>query len=129
MDQNLQDIADKIIKYLDQKKVQYCDVRADQQIKKSALIENDEIEHITDNENKGVGVRLIKNGTWSFCSITNPNSFDEIKNILDNTIKNSDYRNIDNKKIKLHSNPVNKREINFPVLKKTRNRRINKNRI
>ena len=118
MDQNLQDIADKIIKYLDQKKVQYCDVRADQQIKKSALIENNEIEHITDNENKGVGVRLIKNGTWSFCSITNPNSFDEIKNILDNTIKNSDYRNIDNKKIKLHSNPVNKREINFPVLKK-----------
>ena len=118
MDQNLQDIADKIIKYLDQKNVQYCDVRADQQIKKSALIENDEIEHITNNENKGVGVRLIKNGTWSFCSITNPNSFDEIKNILDNTIKNSDYRNIDDKKIKLHSNPVNKREINFPVLKK-----------
>ena len=118
MDQNLQDIADKIIKYLDQKKVQYCDVRADQQIKNSALIENDEIEHITNNENKGVGVRLIKNGTWSFCSITNPNSFDEIKNILDNTVKNSDYRNTDNKKIKLHNNPVNKKEINFPVLKK-----------
>ncbi len=119
MDQNLQDIADKIIKYLDQKKIQYCDVRADQQIKNSALIENNDIEHIKNNENKGVGVRLIKNGTWSFCSITNPNSFDEIKNILDNTIKNSDYRNIKNKKIKLHSNPVNKREINFPVLKKT----------
>jgi len=119
MDQNLQDIADKIIKYLDQKKVQYSDVRADQQIKNSALIENNDIEHIKNNENKGVGVRLIKNGTWSFCSITNPNSFDEIKNILDNTIKNSDYRNIKNKKIKLHSNPVNKREINFPVLKKT----------
>ena len=118
MDQNLQDIADKIIKYLDQKKVQYSDVRADQQIKNSALIENDDIEHIKNNEDKGVGVRLIKNGTWSFCSITNPNSFDEIKNILDNTIKNSDYRNINNNKIKLHSNPVNKKEINFPVLKK-----------
>jgi TldD protein len=118
MDQNLQDIADKIIKYLDQKKVQYSDVRADQQIKNSALIENNEIEHIKNNEDKGVGVRLIKNGTWSFCSITNPNSFDEIKNILDNTIKNSDYRNINNKKVELHSNPVNKREINFPVLKK-----------
>jgi TldD protein len=83
------------------------------------LIENKDIEHIKNNENKGVGVRLIKNGTWSFCSITNPNSFDKIKNILDNTIKNSDYRNIKNKKIKLRSNPVNKREINFPVLKKT----------
>ena len=119
MDQDLQDIADKIIKYLDQKNVQYSDVRADQQIKNSALIENNDIEHIKNNENKGVGVRLIKNGTWSFCSITNPNSFDKIKNILDNTIKNSDYRNIKNKKIKLRSNPVNKREINFPVLKKT----------
>ena len=119
MDQDLQHIADKIIKYLDQKNVQYSDVRADQQIKKSALIENKDIEHIKNNENKGVGVRLIKNGTWSFCSITNPNSFDKIKNILDNTIKNSDYRNIKNKKIKLRSNPVNKREINFPVLKKT----------
>ena len=119
MDQDLQDIADKIIKYLDQKNVQYSDVRADQQIKKSALIENKDIEHIKNNENKGVGVRLIKNGTWSFCSITNPNSFDKIKNILDNTIKNSDYRKIKNKKIKLHSNTVNKKEINFPVLKKT----------
>ena len=119
MDQNLQDIADKIIKYLDQKKVQYSDVRADQQVKNSALVENDGIEHIKNNEDKGIGVRLIKNGTWSFCSITNPNSFDEIKDILDNTIKNSDYRKIKNKKIKLHSNPVNKKEINFPVLKKT----------
>ena len=118
MDQNLQDIADKIIKYLDQKNVQYSDVRADQQVKNSALIENNDIEHIKNNEDKGVGVRLIKNGTWSFCSITNPNSFDEIKNILDNTIKNSDYRNINNKKVELHSNPANKREINFPVLKK-----------
>ena len=119
MDQDLQDIANKIIKYLDQKNVQYSDVRADQQIKNSALIENNDIEHIKNNESKGVGVRLIKNGTWSFCSITNPNSFDEIKDILDNTIKNSDYRKIKNKKIKLHSNTVNKKEINFPVLKKT----------
>ena len=46
-------------------------------------------------------------------------TFDEIKDILDNTIKNSDYRKIKNKKIKLHSNTVNKKEINFPVLKKT----------
>ena len=52
MDQNLQDIADKIIKYLDQKNVQYSDVRADQQVKNSALIENNDIEHIKNNEDK-----------------------------------------------------------------------------
>jgi len=119
MDQNLQDLADKIIKYVDKAGVQYCDVRAEQQEKKSVLIENEEIEHIRNSEDKGIGVRLIKNGVWSFCSITNPKSFDEIKNILDRTIKNSNYKNLEKKNIiNLHKSPINKKEINFPVLKK-----------
>ena len=119
MEQNLQDLADKIIKYTEQSGVQYCDVRAEQQIKKSILIENKEIEHIRNSEDKGIGVRLIKNGAWSFCSISNPKSFDEIKNILDKTIKNSDYTNSNKKnKINLHNNPINKKQINFPVIKK-----------
>ena len=83
MEQKLQDLADKIIKYADKAGVQYCDARAEQQVKKSILIENGEIEHIRNNEDRGIGVRLIKNGSWSFCSITNPNSFEEIKDILD----------------------------------------------
>jgi TldD protein len=119
MDQNLQDFADKIIKYTDRAGVQYCDVRAEQQEKKSVLIENEEIEHIRNSEDKGIGIRLIKNGAWSFCSITNPKSFNEIKNILDNTIQNSNYKNWNKKnKIKLHKSPVNKKEINFPIIKK-----------
>jgi TldD protein len=119
MDQNLQDLADKIIKYVDKAGVQYCDVRAEQQEKKSVLIENEEIEHIRNSEDKGIGVRLIKNGVWSFCSITNPKSFDEIKNILDRTIENSNYKNFEKKNIiNLHKSPINKKEINFPVLKK-----------
>ena len=119
MEQKLQNLTDKIIKYADRSGVQYCDARAEQQVKKSILIENEEIEHIRNSEDKGIGVRLIKNGTWGFCSITNPNSFDEIKEILDNTIKNSDYT-FSNKKnrINLHNNPINKKQINFPVLKK-----------
>ena len=98
MDQYLQDFADKIIKYTDRSGVQYCDVRAEQQEKKSVLIENEEIEHIRNSEDKGIGIRLIKNGAWSFCSITNPKSFNEIKNILDNTIQNSNYKNWNKKK-------------------------------
>ncbi len=109
----------QIIKYTEQSGVQYCDVRAEKQIKKSILIENKQIEHIRNSEDKGVGVRLIKNGAWGFCSITNPKSFDEIKNILDKTIKNSDYTNSNKKnKINLHKNPINKKQINFPVIKK-----------
>ena len=119
MEEKLQDLTDKIIKYADKSGVQYCDARAEQQVKKSILIENGEIEHIRDSEDKGIGVRLIKNGSWSFCSITNPNSFEEIKDILDNTIKNSNHRFLNNKnKINLHVNPINKKQINFPVLKK-----------
>ena len=119
MDKRLQDLTDKIIKYADESGVQYCDARAEQQVKKSILIENGEIEHIRNSEDKGIGVRLIKNGAWSFCSITNPKSFNEIREILDNTIRNSNYT-ISNRKnrIKLHSNPINKKQINFPILKK-----------
>jgi len=118
MEEKLQDLTDKIIKYADKSGVQYCDARAEQQVKKSILIENGEIEHIRNSEDKGIGVRLIKNGSWSFCSITNPNSFDEIKEILDNTIKNSEHTHIYQKnKITLHKNSINKKQINFPVLK------------
>ena len=119
MEEKLQDLTDKIIKYADKSGVQYCDARAEQQVKKSILIENGEIEHIRNSEDKGIGVRLIKNGSWSFCSITNPNSFDEIKEILDNTIKNSEHTHTHQKnKIRLHKNSINKKQINFPVLKK-----------
>ena len=119
MDKKLQGLADKIIEYAGQSGVQYCDARAEQQVKKSTLIENNEIEHVRNSEDKGIGVRLIKNGAWSFCSISNPKSFDEIKNILDDTIRNSDYTNSNKKnKINLHNNPINKKQIDFPVLKK-----------
>ena len=119
MDKKLQDLADKIIEYVGQSGVQYCDARAEQQVKKSTLIENNEIEHVRNSEDKGIGVRLIKNGAWSFCSISNPKSFDEIKNILDDTIRNSDYTNSNKKnKINLHNNPINKKQIDFPILKK-----------
>ena len=100
MDEKLQDLADKIIEYAEHSGVQYCDARAEQQVKKSILIENKEIEHTRNSEDKGIGVRLIKNGAWSFCSISNPKSFDEIKSILDDSIKNSDYTN-SNKKNKI----------------------------
>ena len=119
MEQNLQDLTDKIIKYAEKSGVQYCDARAEQQVKKSVLIENGEIENIRNSEDKGIGIRLIKNGSWSFCSITNPKSFEDIKSILDSTIRNSDYT-VSNKKnkISLHSNPINKKQINFTVIKK-----------
>ena len=119
MDSELGDFADKAVKFAMDSGVQYCDARAEQQETKSILIENNEVEHVKTNKDEGIGIRLIKDSAWGFCSITNPHSFDQIKEILNNTIKNSSYNGATRKnKIKLHKNSDTKIKVNFPVLKK-----------
>ena len=119
MDLQLEDFADRAVKFAMDSGIQYCDARAEQQETKSILIENNEVEYVKTNKDEGIGIRLIKDGVWGFCSITNPDSFDQIKEILNNTIKNSLYNaNTRKNKIKLHGNPDTKIKIDFPVLKK-----------
>lgn len=119
MDSELQDLADKAIKYAADSGAQYCDARAEQQESKSALIENGEIEYVRSNNDKGIGIRLVKQGSWSFCSITNPNSFDQIKEAVDDTLQNSTHNSNNKKnKVELYPNSINKIKIDFPVLKK-----------
>ncbi len=91
MDSRLQDLADKAIRYAMDSGAQYCDVRAELQERKSALIENGEIEHVRTNKDEGIGVRLVKDGVWSFCSITNPKSINQIKEAMDGILRNSSY--------------------------------------
>ena len=57
-------------------------------LRKSALLENNDTEYVRTNDDKGIGIRIIKDGTWGFFSITNPQSFEEIKNALENSVKN-----------------------------------------
>ncbi len=119
MDLELQDLADKAVKYAIDNGAQYCDIRAEQQERKSALIENGEIEYVGTKEDKGIGIRVIKKGVWSFFSITNPNSFEEIKNEINNALKNSlHYAKNKKDKIELYPSSVNKIKIEYPVLKK-----------
>ncbi|MCZ6584269.1 MAG: TldD/PmbA family protein, partial [Thaumarchaeota archaeon] len=119
MDSSLQDLADKAIRYAIDSGAQYCDARAEQQERKSALIENGEIEHVRTNNDMGIGIRLVKEGAWSFCSITNPNSVEQIKEIVNSALRNSTHYAKNRKnKIKLYPNSTNKTKIDFPVLKK-----------
>jgi TldD protein len=119
MDSDLQDLADKAIRYAIDSGAQYCDARAEQQERKSALIENGEIEYVRNSNDVGIGIRLLKEGTWSFCSITNPNSFDQIKEIVNDSIRNSTHNAQDKKnEITLYPNSSNKTKVDFPVLKK-----------
>ena len=97
MDSILQDLAEKAIKYAQSSGIQYCDARAEQQEKKSILIENKQIDHVRTNDDKGIGIRIVKNGVWGFCSITNPQSFDQIKDAMDSSIRSVTH-NMRNKK-------------------------------
>ena len=119
MSSNLQDLSNQIIRYVEEKGVQYCDVRADRQSEKSLVIENGEIEHITNTTDQGLGIRLLKNGSWGFCSFNNPQSFGEIKDSISQTIKNVNHYS---EKKNHHSSliPINtyKEKIDFPVMKK-----------
>ena len=119
MDSSLQDLADKAIRYAIDSGAQYCDARAEQQERKSALIENGEIEHVRTNNDMGIGIRLVKDGAWSFCSITNPNSIEQINDAVNDAIRNSSHYAKNRKnKINLYPNSINKTKIDFPVLKK-----------
>jgi len=119
MDSNLEDLADNAIRYAIDSGAQYCDARAEQQERKSVLIENGEVEYVRTNKDVGIGIRLVKDGVWSFCSITNPNSVEQIKEVVNDALRNSSHY-VKNKKnkIKLYPNSINKTKIDFPVLKK-----------
>ncbi|QLH07021.1 TldD/PmbA family protein [Nitrosopumilus ureiphilus] len=114
----LQELSDKGIKYAIEAGAQYCDIRAEQQEKKSVHIENNEIENIRAFSDSGLGIRLIKEGAWSFCSITDPKSFDEIKEKINHAIKNSSHPTKNKKKVDQYPSPTNNLKIDFPVLKK-----------
>ncbi len=117
MDSELQEYANKAVKFAMNSGAQYCDARAEDQEKKSILIENQETEHIKSNNDKGIGVRLIKNGVWCFSSITNPRSFEDVEMKVNDAIKNSThYAKFEKKKIDLHPNAKTKTKINYPVL-------------
>ncbi len=114
-----QDLADKAISYALSQGVDYCDARAEKQTRVSVLIENGEIEHTREKSDNGVGLRILKNGAWGFFSITNPESYDKIKEAIEKTIKNTKYYS-EKKKIKSKLAPIKINRITkeFPVIVK-----------
>lgn len=119
MDSELQDLADRTITYAGKLGIQYCDVRAEQQERKSVFLENNQIEYTKTNNDKGIGIRILKDSVWRFCSITNPQSFEQIKEIVDNSIKNIKHNTKNEKnKINLYPNTINKNKINYTIIKK-----------
>ena len=80
------------------------------------LLENNETEYVKTNDDRGIGIRIIKDSVWNFCSITNPESFEQIKDLIDNSIKNT--KNSNKNKIELYPNISKKIRINYQSIKK-----------
>ena len=119
MDSQLQDLADKAIEYAIKSGAQYADARAEHQEKTSMHIEDAEIENIQTNIDHGIGIRLIKENVWSFCSITNPKSLEQIKSKIDDAIKTATHYSRNKKnKIRLFPNNSKKTTIEYEVLQK-----------
>ena len=115
----LYEYAEKAVEFAKNHGVQYCDVRAESQIKKSTVIENGLIENTGNSSDEGLGIRFLKNGKWGFCSFTKPESFDMIKNPLEKAISHtSQYSKNKINLSQLCSIKVKNTTKNFPVLKK-----------
>lgn len=119
MDTSLLELSDQAIKYALTHKVEYCDIRAETQLRKSILIENGEIEHSREKSDRGIGVRVLSNGAWGFSSITNPRNIEEIKDAMDEAIKSAKYFS-EKRKTKTRLIPIKNAKItkNLPVFEK-----------
>ena len=87
----LQEYADKAIQFAVKSGAQYCDVRAEAVTSNGFVLENGEIEHFSSVSEQGLGVRVLANGAWGFCSISDPKSTDEIKSSVEEAVKSALY--------------------------------------
>jgi len=118
MDSDLQNLSDKSVRFATELGSQYCDIRAENYERKEVLIENNETEYARTSNDSGIGVRLIKDGVWSFFSISNPKSFEQITDSIESAIKNSThYAKNKKNRVDLHPNSNTKTRIDFPVRK------------
>ena len=116
MEKNLEDFTEKAVKHALVAGCQYCDVRTELTSNQGFVIENNEIEHSTTKNDQGIGIRVLNKGAWSFFSISNPLTFDDVKKGIEEAAKAALYYS-SKKKVRVTIGSVNavKEKINFPV--------------
>lgn len=116
MDKDLEDFAEKAVKHALFLGCQYCDVRTEVSSKHGFVIENNEIEYSTAKNDQGVGIRILNEGAWSFFSISNPLTFNKIKEGIEEAAKAALYYSSKKKhKVTMGNVKAVKETINFPV--------------
>ncbi|MEX0640821.1 MAG: TldD/PmbA family protein [Nitrosopumilaceae archaeon] len=116
MEKNLEDFAEKAVEHALVSGCQYCDVRTEVISKQGFVIENNEIEHSTTKNDQGLGIRVLNEGAWSFFSISNPLTFDDVKSGIEEAAKAALYYSSKKKhKVTIGNVTTVKEKVNFPV--------------
>src|SRR5215831_12808793 len=87
----LNDFAEKAVHFALEDGAQFCDVRAEVFSTKGFLLENGEIEHLSSASDSGLGIRVLTDGAWGFCSFSNPKTIDDVKNGILSSVKAAKY--------------------------------------
>jgi len=115
----LNEFAEKAIEYSASFGCHYADVRAETITKRWIVIENGEIEHSSSKEDRGIGIRVIKNGAWGFISLSNPSTIEDVKVAVREVIKSTQhYSEKKKEKVRITDIRTNIDDIVYPVLKK-----------
>jgi len=96
----LEDYAEKAVQIALQYGSQYCDVRAESVQTTGLVIENGAVENFLASSDSGLGIRILVNGAWGFCSMSDQQSFDSIKESIIDTIQSTRHYS-ENKKQKV----------------------------
>ncbi|MGI0065658.1 MAG: PmbA/TldA family metallopeptidase, partial [Nitrosotalea sp.] len=114
---SLEDYAEKVIPIALDAGSQYCDVRAESVNTEGFVIENGEVENFVSSHDSGLGIRVLVNGAWGFYSVSEPKSFDGIKqNIIDAVKVAKYYSEYKKHKVKLAKVRSFTDDIQFKVL-------------
>ena len=114
----LEDFAYKVIQIALDHGAQYCDVREESVCRNGFLIENGEIQHSISESDKGIGIRVLADGAWGFCSVSEPTSIDELRTKIVHSVKTALYFSTFKKqKVKLAEVRSFKDNVDFPTRK------------
>jgi len=116
VEKNLEDFAEKAVEHALVSGCQYCDVRTEVTSKQGFVIENNEIEYSTTKNDQGLGIRVLNEGAWSFFSISNPLTFDDVKSGIEEAAKAALYYSSKKKhKVTIGNVTAVKEKVEFPV--------------
>jgi TldD protein len=116
VEKNLEDFAEKAVEHALVLGCQYCDVRTEVTSKQGFIIENNEIEYSTTKNDQGLGIRVLNEGAWSFFSISNPLTFDDVKSGIQEAAKAALYYSSKKKhKVTIGNVTAVKEKVEFPV--------------